>query len=87
MTGILHFGGPQRMTRLEMGQRLARFLRRDESVLQAVDRDEVPATEPRPRDTSLNSQRWCHLFPHSPRLEFEEALAGMEVGGEMTNDE
>ena len=82
VTGILHFGGPQRMTRLEMGQRLARFLQRDESVLKAVDRDEVPAAEPRPRDTSLNSQRWCQLFPHSPRLEFEQALAGMEVGGE-----
>ncbi|MHB8973515.1 MAG: SDR family oxidoreductase [Pirellulaceae bacterium] len=81
VTGILHFGGPQRMTRLEMGQRLARFLGRDESVITAVDRDDVPAAEPRPRDTSLNSQAWCQLFPHSPRLEYEQALRVMGVTG------
>jgi dTDP-4-dehydrorhamnose reductase len=79
VTGILHFGGPQRMTRLEMGLRLARFLGRDESAIQAVDRDEVPAAEPRPRDTSLDSQRWCQLFPDSPRLEYEDALRVMDV--------
>ncbi|MHB8866779.1 MAG: SDR family oxidoreductase, partial [Pirellulaceae bacterium] len=87
VTGILHFGGPERMTRLEMGQRLARFLGCQGSDIQAIDRDDVLASEPRPRDTSLNSQRWCQLFPESPRPEYERAMEVMGVGLGMTNDE
>ncbi len=80
VTGILHFGGPQRLSRLEMGQRLALFLGRDASMMQSVLRDDVPGSEPRPRDTSLNSERWCNLFPHLPRPEFEESLSRLGVG-------
>jgi dTDP-4-dehydrorhamnose reductase len=77
VTGILHLGGPERLTRLEMGQRLAAFLGRDANVIKPVMRDDVPAAEPRPRDTSLNSQRWCSLMPEAERPGFEEALGGM----------
>jgi dTDP-4-dehydrorhamnose reductase len=80
VTGILHFGGPQRLTRLEMGQRLAQFLGRDADVIQAAARDDIPASEPRPRDTSLNSDRWCTLFPDLPRPEYEESLRMLEIG-------
>lgn len=76
-TGILHFGGPQRMSRLEMGQRLARHLGSPESLIQAIDREDAPANEPRPRDTSLDSRRWCARFPGSPRLDYEAALHQM----------
>lgn len=82
VTGILHLGGPERLTRLEMGQRLAQFLGCDAGVLEPAVRDDVPASEPRPRDTSLNSDRWCALFPEFPRPGFEEALASR-----MGNDE
>jgi dTDP-4-dehydrorhamnose reductase len=78
-TGILHFGGPQRMSRLEMGQRLARHLGISASLIQAIDREDTPASEPRPRDTSLDSQRWCERFPGSPRLDYEVALQQMGV--------
>ena len=80
-TGILHFGGPQRMSRLEMGQRLARYLGIGESLIQAIDRDDVPAGESRPRDTSLDSRRWCAAFPNLPRLDYEAALRRMGVDG------
>ena len=80
VTGILHFGGPQRLTRLEMGQRLAQFLGRSTDAIQPAVRDDVPASEPRPRDTSLNSERWWRLFPDLPQPEFEESLRMLEIG-------
>ncbi|MBY0528181.1 MAG: SDR family oxidoreductase [Gemmataceae bacterium] len=76
-TGRIHLGGPERMSRLEMGQRLAAFLKQDASVFVASRRDQVPAPEPRPRDTSLDSSRWRQAFPTQPWPGFEEALREM----------
>jgi dTDP-4-dehydrorhamnose reductase len=73
-TGLLHLGGPERLSRLEMGQRLAAFLGADPSGIVAVSRDQAPAAEPRPRDTSLDSARWRDLFPGQPWPAWEEAL-------------
>lgn len=81
VAGILHFGGPQRMSRLEMGLRLARHLGMAESLIQAIDREDAPAAEPRPRDTSLDSRRWYETCPHSPRLDYETALQQMGLRG------
>src|SRR5262245_36036961 len=78
-TGLLHIGGPERMSRLEMGQRLAAHLGRDPSVFIPARRDDVPAAEPRPRDTSLNCAGWRSLFPNLPWPKFEEALTEMGV--------
>jgi dTDP-4-dehydrorhamnose reductase len=62
-TGVLHVGGPERMSRLEMGLRLASLLGVDPSPIVAADRESAPAAEPRPRDVSLDSSRWRDLFP------------------------
>lgn len=59
--GLLHLGGPERMSRWEMGQRLAANLGCDPSVFVAVSRNSDAAAEPRPRDTSLDSSRWRRL--------------------------
>jgi dTDP-4-dehydrorhamnose reductase len=72
--GVLHLGGPERLSRLEMGRRLAAFLGPDASVIVPARREEVAAPEPRPRDTSLDSARWRALFPHLPWRSFEESL-------------
>jgi dTDP-4-dehydrorhamnose reductase len=77
VTGILHIGGPERMSRLEMGQRLAAYLQADPSVIVAVPRSGVPAAESRPRDTSLDSSRWRALFPSLPWPSWEQALTEM----------
>jgi dTDP-4-dehydrorhamnose reductase len=76
-TGVLHLGGPERLSRLEMGRRLAGFLGADPSVLVPARRKDVPAAEPRPRDTSLRCDRWRALFPELPWPTWEEALAEM----------
>jgi dTDP-4-dehydrorhamnose reductase len=73
-TGLLHLGGPERMSRLEMGQRLAASLGVDPSGIVEVKREQAPAAEPRPRDTSLDSSRWRGLFPEHPWPGWEEAL-------------
>jgi dTDP-4-dehydrorhamnose reductase len=73
-TGLLHVGGPERLSRLEMGRRLAAALGLDASVLMAARRHQVPSGEPRPRDTSLDCSRWRRLFRGELWPEWDEAL-------------
>jgi dTDP-4-dehydrorhamnose reductase len=72
--GVLHLGGPERMSRLEMGHRLSAHIGADASVIVPVRRKDVAAPEPRPRDTSLDSSRWRGLFPHEPWPGYEQSL-------------
>lgn len=74
LTGMLHLGGSERLSRLDMGQRLAAFLGLDSSVFEPATREGVPTTEPRPRDTSLDTTHWRRLFPGFPLPGFGEAL-------------
>jgi dTDP-4-dehydrorhamnose reductase len=78
-TGLLHVGGPERMSRLDMGRRLAVFLGLDHSALVPARRADVAAPEPRPRDTSLDSSRWRGLFPRQLWPGLEEALREYSV--------
>jgi dTDP-4-dehydrorhamnose reductase len=73
--GVLHLGGPERMSRLEMGQRLAAFLGLEASFIRPIYRDDAPCEEPRPRDTSLDSSRWRALYPNYPWPKWEAALS------------
>lgn len=74
VTGILHVGGPERLSRLEMGYRLAAYLGADASVIRAARRQDVPAPEPRPCDVSLDSGRWQGLFPAHMSPEWPNAV-------------
>jgi dTDP-4-dehydrorhamnose reductase len=75
--GISHLGGPERLSRLDMGHILASVLGVSPDLVRPNRRDDVPAAEPRPRDTSLDSSRWREAFPRSPWPGYEEALRGM----------
>ncbi len=80
--GLLHLGGPERMSRWEMGTRLAAHLRCDASACLPASRTEAPSSEAprpeaRPRDTSLDSSRWRALLPQHPWPTFEDALSEM----------
>lgn len=63
--GILHLGGPERLSRLEFGQRLKRALDALGPALdpgpalciEAARQADVPMAAPRPRDVSLSSDR------------------------------
>ena len=76
--GVLHLGGPERMNRLEMGQRLAACLGCNASCIVPTVRAAVSAPEPRPRDLSLDSSRWRALAPRCPWPGIEDALKGMQ---------
>jgi dTDP-4-dehydrorhamnose reductase len=72
--GLLHVGGPERLSRIEMGRRLAASLRCDPAAIVAVSRDSTPAAEPRPCDTSLDCSRWRRLWPQQPWPVWDDAL-------------
>lgn len=76
-SGLLHLGGRERMSRFEMGMRLARALGYDGANLVAVTRDSAGAAEARPRDASLDSRYWRRLFPNHLWPDFDEALREM----------
>jgi dTDP-4-dehydrorhamnose reductase len=75
--GLLHVGGPWRLSRLEMGRRLAAMVGADLGLVVAASRTQIPAAEPRPRDTSLNSAKWRGLFPGQPWPTWHETLAAV----------
>jgi dTDP-4-dehydrorhamnose reductase len=72
--GLLHVGGPEGMSRLEMGRRLAAYLGVETTAIEAVSRT-TAGGEPRPRDTSLDSTRWRDTYHDLPWPAFEKALA------------
>jgi dTDP-4-dehydrorhamnose reductase len=78
VTGVLHVGGPERISRLEMGQRLTAYLGTGTAGVVSASRLDVPG-EPRPRDVSLDSTRWRVSFPDQPWTTFEQTLTEMSV--------
>ena len=68
MTGVLHVAGPQRLTRYELVEALARVFGFDQPVLEPIARDSIAAPEPRPADLSLDATRFATEFPRlAPR--------------------
>jgi dTDP-4-dehydrorhamnose reductase len=78
--GLLHVGGPDRLSRLEMGRRLAEIVGADPGLVVAASRTEAPAAEPRPRDTSLKSAKWRALFPGQSWPSWHTSLAALGPG-------
>jgi dTDP-4-dehydrorhamnose reductase len=74
--GLLHVGGPERMSRLEMGERIARHLALPHPAITRASRTSVPG-EPRPRDVSLDRSRFDARFPDIARASFEEECERM----------
>ena len=70
---------PERLSRVEMGRRLADFHGADASVIRVARHDQVTLPEPRPRDVSLDSSLWRGLFPALPWPTLEGALSEMQV--------
>lgn len=72
--GTLHLTGPRRLSRYEIGVRLARAMGISDRCLVPASRLSITSPEPRPRDTSLNGDRWRAMFPAFQPAEFESDL-------------
>jgi dTDP-4-dehydrorhamnose reductase len=81
--GIVHVGGPERMSRWEMGLRLAEALGGNPAPLARARQSDVAFPEPRPRDVSLDSTYWRSLFPQHPWPTWSDAVRelGLKAGG------
>ncbi len=77
--GVLHMGGPERLSRFEMGQRLAAFLGCGDRAMEAISRNDLPDVEPRPADLSLDSSHWRGLSQRQPWPSYEAALAQLNL--------
>lgn len=77
VTGVLHVGGPERLSRLEMGRQLADVLGVSGESIVVTGRNDVASDEPRPADTSLDSARWRRWFPDPHWPTYRESLAEM----------
>jgi dTDP-4-dehydrorhamnose reductase len=76
VTGVWHVGGPERLSRYEMGVRIAEWLGLGVDAVLPSSRKDVGG-EPRPRDVSLDSGRWRARFPEVPWPTLGEVLQGM----------
>jgi dTDP-4-dehydrorhamnose reductase len=73
--GVMHVGGPERLSRFEMGERIAAALGTSVSLLEPVSRLDFESNEPRPHDTSLDSSRYASQFGGGPGRPMREAMS------------
>ncbi|MBI2942730.1 MAG: SDR family oxidoreductase [Candidatus Wallbacteria bacterium] len=77
---ILHVAGPERLSRYELGCRIAAVRGLPTGSLVRGSRADHLAPEPRPRDTTLDCSRWRQLFPHHDWPSVESGLEAMGAG-------
>jgi dTDP-4-dehydrorhamnose reductase len=75
-TGIHHTAGAERLSRLEMAQRIAAHAGLDPAPIQSVAMDELSWVARRPRDSSLDTTKMARL--HRP-LRFDAALDTLDA--------
>lgn len=81
-SGTVHLGGPERLSRLQFGQRLCRRFSLDERLLEPVSMDSVRTVAPRPRDVSLDTS-WARSLLSTPLLDCDTALSRMARASEV----
>jgi dTDP-4-dehydrorhamnose reductase len=74
LTGVIHLGGPETLSRLAMGQHVASALHCSHQLLVPIRRAQLQAPEPRPRDVSLDSRRYSAHFGGPVGLTMAQAL-------------
>ncbi len=77
----LHVGGPERLSRHDLGLLTARYLGLDPACVRGASRLSRDTPEPRPADTSLVSSRWRAAFPLTRQPSLEAGLFGLGLAG------
>jgi dTDP-4-dehydrorhamnose reductase len=65
--GLYHVGGAERLSRLELGLRVAACLGLDSALIEAASQQAAPLVAPRPLDVSLDSGRARRELGYDPR--------------------
>jgi dTDP-4-dehydrorhamnose reductase len=65
--GRFHLGGPERLSRHELGLRTARLLGLREDLIEAAVQADLPLAAPRPAEASLDSSRARRELGYRPR--------------------
>lgn len=73
--GTLHAAGPERLSRLQMGELTAKALHIDDARIRAISQCEVNTPEPRPADVSLDATLFKNTFRRTAGIPMAEALA------------
>jgi dTDP-4-dehydrorhamnose reductase len=76
-TGVVHVGGRERLSRYELMRRSAAALGIDPALVRPNLRADVPSTEARPADASLDTSRLRALIPDLDWPGIEEVLLQM----------
>jgi dTDP-4-dehydrorhamnose reductase len=74
-TGIVHVGGRERLSRFELARRVAVALGIDPILVRANRQADVPSSEHRPADVSLDTAKLAALLPELERPTVERAAA------------
>jgi dTDP-4-dehydrorhamnose reductase len=77
VTGIVHVGGPERLSRFELMRRAVRACGMDPALIRPNRRADRPFPEPRPADVSLDTTRLANIFSDVDRPNVEAALSGL----------
>ncbi len=67
ISGTIHCGGPEALTRYEFALRLAEAAGHDTKLIDSATREEMGMAEGRPADLSLDSSRLAEVLDWSPR--------------------
>lgn len=78
--GVFHVGGPERLSRYELGLRVAQVLGLPHHGIEAVTTAAFPQTPPRPRDVSLDHSRAARELGYVPRPLDAGIREGREAG-------
>jgi len=75
VTGVIHAGGPERLSRLEMIEIAAAALDIPDPRIRSISQSALVTPEPRPADVSLESARYRSLFHHAPGVSMSDAMS------------
>jgi dTDP-4-dehydrorhamnose reductase len=81
LSGAMHLGGPESVSRLELGVELARVLGCQPAQIEPISLREVSLPEPRPPNVSLVSERYARAFGAAPGRPLRDVLA--ELAGPL----
>ncbi len=71
LSGLFHLGGGERLSRVELGEKLLCALGKPSSLIKSLYRKEKSAVPPRPEDVSLNSDKLWGALRLRPKAIFE----------------